>query len=74
MQYATIENIAKIILLSKEEESLIEKYIMQIIKESMNVEKKMENILKIISDLDRGLLINIFWISLLNFFMIMLMI
>ena len=40
MQYATIENIAKIILLSKEEESLIEKYIMQIIKESMNVEKK----------------------------------
>ena len=63
VQYATIENIDKIILLSKEDESIIEKYIMPIIKESMNVEKKWrfrciiaENILKIISDLDRGVI------------------
>ena len=63
VQYATIENIDKIILLSKEDESIIEKYIMPIIKESMNVEKKWrfrciiaENILKIISDLDSGVI------------------
>ena len=35
VQYATIENIDKIILLSKNDESIIEKYIMPIIKEGM---------------------------------------
>ena len=60
VQYATIENIDKIILLSKNDETLIEKYIMPIIQEGMSVNKKWrfryliaENILKIISQLDK---------------------
>ena len=63
VQYATIENIDKIILLSKKDESIIEKYIMPIIKEGMSPDKKWrfryilaENILKIISDLDKDII------------------
>ena len=63
VQYATIENIDKIILLSKQDEIIIEKYIMPIITESMNPDKKwrfryiiVENLLKIISDLDTDII------------------
>jgi len=60
VQYATIENIDKIILLSKNDDSIIEKYIMPIIKEGMSEDKKWrfryiiaENILKIINEIDK---------------------
>ena len=60
VQYATIENIDKIILLSKNDDNIIEKYIMPIIKEGMSEDKKwrfryiiVENILKIITELDK---------------------
>ena len=60
VQYSTIENIDKIILLSKNDEQIISKYIMPIIKEGLSEEKKWrfryliaENILKIISELDK---------------------
>ena len=63
VQYATIENIDKIILLSKNDESIIEKYIMPIIKEGMSEDKKWrfryiiaENILKIINELDKEII------------------
>ena len=63
VQYATIENLDKIILLSKNDESIIEKYIMPIIKEGMSEEKKWrfryiiaDNILKIISDIDKKII------------------
>ena len=63
VQYATIENIDKIILLSKNDESIIEKYIMPIIKEGMTEDKKWrfryiiaENILKIINELDKEII------------------
>ena len=59
VQYATIENIDKIILLSRNDESILEKYIMPIIKEGMSEDKKWrfryiiaENILKIINELN----------------------
>ena len=60
VQYATIENIDKIILLSRNDESILEKYIMPIIKEGMSEDKKWrfryiiaENILKIINELNK---------------------
>ena len=60
VQYATIENIDKIILLSRNDESILEKYIMPIIKEGMSEDKKWrfryiiaENILKIINELSK---------------------
>ena len=60
VQYATIENLDKIILLSKNDDITISKYIMPIIKEGMSEDKKWrfryliaENILKIISDLSK---------------------
>ena len=60
VQYATIENIDKIILLSRNDESILEKYIMPIIKEGMSEDKKWrfryiiaENILKIINKLNK---------------------
>ena len=63
VQYATIENLDKIILLSKQDESIIEKYIMPIIKESMNQDKKwrfryiiVENLSKIITELDKEII------------------
>ena len=63
VQYATVENIDKIILLSKNDDSMIEKYIMPIIKEGMSEDKKWrfryiiaENILKIINELDKEII------------------
>ena len=60
VQYSTIENIDKIILLSKNDDAIISKYIMPIIKEGMSEDKKWrfryliaENILKIISELNK---------------------
>ena len=60
VQYATIENIDKIILLSKNDDNILEKYIMPIIKEGMSEDKKWrfryiiaENLLKIITELDK---------------------
>ena len=59
VQYSAIENLDKIILLSKNDDTIIAKYIMPIIQEGMSPDKKWrfrfliaENILKIISDLD----------------------
>ena len=60
VQYATIENLDKIILLSKNDDITISKYIMPIIKEGMSEDKKWrfryliaENILKIISEITK---------------------
>ena len=60
VQYAAIENIDNIILLSKNDDTIISKYIMPIIQEGMSPEKKWrfryliaENILKIISELNK---------------------
>ena len=63
VQYATVENIDKIISLSKNDDSMIEKYIMPIIKEGMSEDKKWrfryiiaENILKIINEIDKEII------------------
>ena len=63
VQYATIENIDKIILLSKNDDSIIEKYIIPIINEGMKPDKKWrfryiiaDNILKIISDMNKDII------------------
>jgi serine/threonine-protein phosphatase 2A regulatory subunit A len=76
VQYATIENIDKIILLSRNDESILEKYIMPIIKEGMSEDKKWrfryiiaENILKIINELNKeeinkyflDIIVKLFW-------------
>ena len=68
VQYATIENLDKIILLSKNDDSIISKYIMPIIKEGLSEDKKWrfryliaENILKIISELDKEKIITYFY-------------
>ena len=60
VQYSAIENIDNIILLSKNDDTIISKYIMPIIQEGMSPEKKWrfryliaENILKIISELNK---------------------
>ena len=60
VQYSAIENIDNIILLSKNDDTIISKYIMPIIQEGMSLEKKWrfryliaENILKIISELNK---------------------
>jgi hypothetical protein len=68
VQYSTIENLDKIILLSKNDDSIISKYIMPIIKEGLSEDKKWrfryliaENILKIISELDKEKIITYFY-------------
>ena len=60
VQYSTIENIDKIISLSKNDDNIITKYIMPIIKEGMSEDKKWrfryliaENISKIITELSK---------------------
>jgi len=68
VQYATIENIDNIILLSKNDDTIISKYIMPIIQEGMSEDKKWrfryliaENILKIISELNQEKINNYFY-------------
>ena len=68
VQYSTIENIDKIILLSKNDDTIISKYIMPIIQEGMSKDKKWrfryliaENILKIISDLSKETINTLFY-------------
>ena len=75
VQYATIENIDKIILLSKNDDTIISKYIMPIIKEGLSEDKKWrfrfliaDNILKIIPELDKEKINTYFYDIILKFF------
>ena len=75
VQYATIENIDKIILLSKNDDTIISKYIMPIIKEGLSEDKKWrfrfliaDNILKIIPELDKEKITTYFYDIILKFF------
>ena len=75
VQYATIENIDNIILLSKNDDTIISKYIMPIIQEGMSEDKKWrfryliaENILKIISELNQEKINNYFYSIIIKLF------